>query len=114
MRKAKVLMGLFLYVAALTPCLHSKTAPPIKAIRFGSLVDGSGKVLKNATIIVEGDRIKSVNLGRSAIPPGAEVIELTRYTAIPGLIDAHTHMTYYWDQAPGPVRGLNQARGCPR
>jgi len=35
------------------------------------------------------------------IPPNAETIDLKAYTAIPGLIDAHTHMTFYWDKTPG-------------
>jgi imidazolonepropionase-like amidohydrolase len=86
-----------------------KAAPPVKALRFGKLIDGAGKVLTNAVVIVENDRIKSVNTDAAAIPSGAEVIELARYTAIPGLIDAHTHMTYYWDQAPG-----TQPRGAAR
>jgi len=71
------------------------------AIRFGKLVDGAGKVLTNAIVIVEGDRIKSVGTGSSSIPTGAEIVDLRRYTGIPGLIDVHTHMTYYWDQSPG-------------
>jgi len=101
MRIARISVSLFLCVAALFPCLQSRAASPVKAIRFGKLVDGTGKVLTNSIVIVEGDRIKSVNTNNSSIPRGAELIDLGRYTGIPGLIDVHTHMTYYWDQAPG-------------
>ncbi|HLF85064.1 MAG TPA: amidohydrolase family protein [Blastocatellia bacterium] len=100
MRVAGVSMGLFLCLSASSPCLQSR-ASAVKAIRFGKLVDGTGKVLTNAIVIVDGDRIKSVNIGSSSIPPGAEVIDLSPYTGFSGLIDAHTHMTYYWDEAPG-------------
>ncbi|HKQ75965.1 MAG TPA: amidohydrolase family protein, partial [Blastocatellia bacterium] len=78
-----------------------KAVAPIKALRFGKLIDGSGKAITNAVVVIENDRIRSVSAGAASIPAGAEVIDLTPYTAIPGLIDAHTHMTYYWDQAPG-------------
>lgn len=78
-------------------CGFSALGAP-KAFRFGKVIDGTGRVLTNAVIVVEGDRIKSVG---GEAPRDAEVIDLSRYTAIPGLIDVHTHMTYYWDQAPG-------------
>ena len=78
-----------------------------KAIKAGRLIDPSGKVVMNAVIVVENDRIVSVGTG--APPAGAEIIDLSRYSVIPGLIDLHTHMTYFWDQTPG-TRPLSQPR----
>src|SRR5215470_17356017 len=86
------------------------TSPAIaatKAIRAASVVDGSGNVVTNAVIVVTDDRIVSVGTGSP--PAGVEVIDLGRLTIVPGLIDAHTHMTYFWDRKPG-TRPLNQPR----
>ena len=69
-----------------------------KAIRFGHLWDGKGKLWSNPVVVVEGDRVRSVG---TQIPPDSEVIDLSRYTGLPGLLDVHTHLTYYWDQTPG-------------
>ena len=79
----------------------AQASPPTIALRFGQLVDGTGRVLRDAVVVVAGDRIQSIGSGGAAIPRGAEVRDLRRYTAIPGLIDAHTHMTYFWDGASG-------------
>src|SRR5438093_3452103 len=73
-----------------------------KAIKFGKLVDGTGKVITNAVVIVDDDRVRSVASGNASIPKEAEVIDLSRYTGVPGLIDAHTHITYYWDGTTTP------------
>src|SRR5258708_5392882 len=74
----------------------------IRAIQFGKVIDGRGNVIMNGLIIVDGDRIVKVGAGKDiSIPAGAEIIDLKSYTAIPGLIDAHTHITFYWDKSPG-------------
>ena len=74
----------------------------IKAIHFGKIIDGNGKVIMNGVVIVNADRIVKVGTEKEiTIPPNAEEINLKTYTAIPGLIDAHTHMTFYWDRTPG-------------
>lgn len=71
-----------------------------KAIRFARIWDGS-KVVTDAVVVVDGDTIARVQRGAAALPKDIEVVDLRRYTGIPGLIDLHTHMTYYWDRAPG-------------
>jgi imidazolonepropionase-like amidohydrolase len=73
-----------------------------KAIKFGKLVDGTGRVFTNAVVIVEDDHVQSIASDNAPIPSGAEMIDLSRYTGIPGLIDAHTHITYYWDGNTAP------------
>jgi imidazolonepropionase-like amidohydrolase len=74
---------------------------PVKAVRFGKLWDGHAKVWTGAIVIVEGEKIRAVTTDASAIPQGAEVIDLSNYTGLPGLIDVHTHMTMYTDEKPG-------------
>jgi imidazolonepropionase-like amidohydrolase len=74
----------FLVLAAFASAIHAQ------AYRFGRVWDGE-RVLTNAVIVVEKDRIKSVGAG------DANAIDMTRYTAVPGLIDVHTHLTYVLD-----------------
>jgi imidazolonepropionase-like amidohydrolase len=64
-----------------------------KAVRLGKLWDGAGRVLTNTVVVVDGERVVSVESG-GAIPRGAELIDLSAYVGLPGLIDAHTHVTY--------------------
>jgi len=73
----------------------------IKAVRFGKLWDARGRLWTSAIVVVEGDRIKTVTSDAAGIPSGAEVIDLSKYTGLPGLIDVHTHMTMYTDETPG-------------
>src|SRR5690349_24123840 len=67
------------------------------AIRAGRLIDGkSDKPVENALILVEGEKIVSVTPGGRA-PAGAEVIDLSKATVLPGFIDVHTHVLLQGD-----------------
>jgi len=74
-----------------------------------ALVDGKSGVIQDAGIVIDGDRIVRVLRPGEPDPPGSTSIDLRRYTVIPGLIDLHTHMTYYWDRTPGS-RPFGQTR----
>lgn len=72
------------------------------AIRFGKLWDGE-KVIDRALIVIENGRIRSVTANDPTPPANAQVIDWSRYYGLPGLIDMHTHMTYFWDRRPGTL-----------
>jgi imidazolonepropionase-like amidohydrolase len=91
-QKARLLVALSVGL-----CVNATAAT--KAIKFGKLWDGH-QVISNAVVIVDDDKIRSVT-AKGAIPAGAEMIDLSRYTGIPGMIDMHTHVTYYWNGAAG-------------
>jgi imidazolonepropionase-like amidohydrolase len=65
------------------------------ALRCGSLFDGRGDSLrKNVVVVIEGDKIKEIS---SSAPAGAEAVDLSHETCLPGLIDTHTHVLLQGD-----------------
>lgn len=66
----------------------------LKAVVGGRLIDGTGTApIEDVLVIIEGDRIRSVGqAGATPIPRGAEVIDVTGKTVMPGLINCHTHL----------------------
>jgi len=78
-----------LLVLALPHGLAAEEAA-VTALRCGHLLDPvSGSVTEGAVVIVRGGRIEAVD---HDVPAGAKVVDLSRYTCLPGLIDSHTHV----------------------
>ncbi|HEX7013196.1 MAG TPA: amidohydrolase family protein [Steroidobacteraceae bacterium] len=91
--RAPVLIAAFV-AAVFAPLTLLASEPTVTAIRAGRLIDvKNDKVLTEQIILVRGDRIERVGPARSVqIPSGANVIDLSGYTVLPGLIDTHTHL----------------------
>jgi imidazolonepropionase-like amidohydrolase len=101
----KIFRTLLILSVLLAPAISTAQSPAtsksLKAVKFGKLWDARGKLWTNAIVLIEDDKIKSVTTNPSDIPPRAQIIDLSRFTGLPGLIDVHTHMTQYTDETPG-------------
>ncbi|MDP8980965.1 MAG: amidohydrolase family protein [Acidobacteriota bacterium] len=81
--------------SALSLLAQTPSSRPI-VIRAGRLIDTrAGRVLTSQNIVIQGDRIRSVGAG--AVPADAELIDLSAFTVLPGLIDNHTHVLLQGD-----------------
>ena len=99
--------------ASAAPGAQSSAPAATTVLRFGSVWDGT-KITRHAVVIVESDRVQSVSTGTGAVPANAKVIDLSRYYAIPGMIDAHTHITYWAEATPRPgVRPTQASTALP-
>jgi len=72
--------------------LASLASSQVTAVRAGKLVDpDAGTVLSDQIILIRGSKIEKVGKGIE-IPQGATIVDLSKMTVLPGLIDCHTHL----------------------
>lgn len=91
---------------ATTPALSPPTAEggpePVRVVRLARLIDpADGSSLEPAIVVVRGERVAYVGTDASQIPRSAELVDWSAYSGIPGLVDAHTHLSFQTDEGGG-------------
>jgi len=98
--KTRTALLCFLLVGLTAGLSIAQKNSPVTVIKAGRIIDpDTGTAASNQVIIVEGEKITGVG-PNLAIPPGAQVIDLSHLTVLPGLVDAHTHMGLTYKERP--------------
>ena len=91
-------------VIALTACTQLTqflvSVPPAgetTVIRAANVIDGRGNLFANGEVVVSGGKIVAAG-ARGTLPAGARLIDLGTRTVMPGLIDGHSHLTWYFNR----------------
>lgn len=93
------ILGLYIAVFASAIFTNPASARDI-VIHAGRLIDGvSRQPTQKMSVIIHDDRIVAV-VGGFVVPPDADVIDLSTATVMPGLIDAHVHLTLEYSKVP--------------
>src|SRR5262245_43171527 len=100
MRSHRALLALALLSTSTLAQAPTQPAAPITAIRAGRLIDPeTGTVATNQVILVQGNRFTAIG-ANIAIPAGANVIDLSNQTVLPGLVDTHNHLALTYKEDP--------------
>jgi imidazolonepropionase-like amidohydrolase len=68
---------------------------PLVALTHVRVIDGTGAApVDDRNVVLSGGRILAINAASTSAPAGAEVLDLTGYSVIPGLVGMHDHMFY--------------------